>query len=91
MIVALVSKMVASSMVIVATSISSENKRKTLLLYGRLNKQRLKGLTNKGSYLHFSRDFYLQSVWLTAIQILAIVCSKDYLHVVITIKVTNFR
>ena len=73
MIVALVSKMVASSMVIVATSISSEIPIQRLI-----------------SYLYFSRDFYLQSVWVTVIQILAIVCSKDYLHVVITIKVANF-
>ena len=44
----------------------------------------------RGSYLQFSRDFYFQSVCVTAMQILAIVCSKDYLHVVITIKVAKF-
>ena len=63
--------MVASSEVIVATSISSE-------------------IPIQRSYLHFSRDFYFHSVRVTAMLILAIVCNKDYLHVVITIKVANF-
>ena len=66
--------MVASSEVIVATSINTHTQK----------------YPYKGSYLHFSRDFYFHSVRVTAMLILAIVCNKDYLHVVITIKVANF-
>ena len=44
----------------------------------------------RGSYLQFSWDFYFRSVRVTAIQTLAIVCSKDYLHVVNNNKSSEF-
>ena len=63
--------MVTSSMVIVATSISSEIPIQKLIS-------------------QFSRDFYFQSVRVTAMQILSCYCiRKDYLHVVMTIKEPN--